>query len=59
VPPTLLSRRTTVHPSGDEIAPPPERRVVTAATMMSPGSAIGWAMVSDFERETRAVELPW
>jgi hypothetical protein len=41
VPPMLLSLRTRFQPVGGVIVPLPDSRVVTTATMMSPGSASG------------------
>ena len=58
VPPMLLSRLTRSQPSGVVIVPLPDRRAVTAATMTSPETATGRAIVSEDAFEARAVVRP-
>jgi hypothetical protein len=57
VPPMLLSRLTTVQPAGAEIIPADERRAVTTASMRSPGSPAGRAIVIAVAFDTRSVVL--
>jgi len=54
----LLSRLTGIQPTGDVMVPLLDKRAVTTATMMSPATAAGRAIVSDDAREARAVVRP-
>jgi hypothetical protein len=54
----LLSRRTMVQPGGADMLPLEESRAVTTASMTSPGTPAGRAIVIAVAFETLSVVLP-